>query len=296
MADTVLDPTHTATREIPALPVMTNVQTAIRVLEQAHEEHRASGVWAMFSGGDDSLATAIVTSQARGFAGCLHIDTGIGIPETQQFVIETCRRHGWPLKIYRAKHYGQNYEELAIAHGFPGPGAHWRMYVRLKERALRAFIREHKDTHRDRFVLSTGARLTESERRMGHVQQVRREGVKVWVNPIDTWSKADCHDVITAAGVPRNPVVELLHMSGECLCGCFAKPDELKEIALWYPHVAERIRALEQRVAVTKPRACQWGHRPQRERKRQPAARDSAGRRVGPLCQQCELRYDEDAA
>lgn len=267
------------------------IQQARRVLELAHLEHRSSGVWSMLSGGDDSLATAIVTSQSLGFRGCVHLDTGIGVQETREFVVETCKRQGWPLKVYRAKDYGQDYEALAMQYGFPGPAAHWQMYVRLKERALRAFIREHKTKHRDRLILSTGARLTESDRRMGHVQTVRREGVKVWVNPIDTWTKADCHDLIAAAGVPRNPVVELLHMSGECLCGCFAKPNELNEIALWYPQTAAHIRAIEAKVAAVHPRACVWGQRPKRERKRQPAKRDSAGRRVGPLCQQCELEY-----
>jgi 3'-phosphoadenosine 5'-phosphosulfate sulfotransferase (PAPS reductase)/FAD synthetase len=272
------------------------VQEARAVLEHAYLFHRASGVWSMFSGGDDSLATAIVTSQALGFRGCVHLDTGIGIPETREFVQETCRAQGWPLLVYRAKDYGQDYERLAVEYGFPGPAAHWRMYVRLKERALRAFIREHKTHRRDRIVLSTGARLTESERRMGHVQQVRREGVRVWANPIDTWTKSECHDLIAAAGIPRNPVVELLHMSGECLCGSFAKPNELNEIALWYPHVAARIRAIEEKVRFAHPRACMWGQAPKRERKRQPAQRNSAGRKVGPLCQQCELQFVRDGA
>lgn len=273
----------------------TKQDVAVELLESTAGEYLASGVWSLFSGGDDSLATALVTSQAIGFRGCLHIDTGIGIPETQQFVIETCRRQGWPLLIYRAKDYGQNYDALALRYGFPGPGSHFRMFIRLKERALDAFIREHKTRRCDRLILSTGARSTESERRMGHVQTVRRDGVKVWVNPLDTWSKRDCLDLIESAGVPRNPVVELLHMSGECLCGCFAKPGELKEIALWYPKTAERIRELERQVASSHPRACVWGRRPSRERKRQLAERTSTGRKVGPLCQQCELRLEVPA-
>ena len=39
-------------------------------------------------------------------------------------------------------------------------------------------------------------------------------------------------------------------MSGECLCGAYAKRGELDEIALWYPDVAARIRDLERRVAA----------------------------------------------
>ena len=270
---------------------MSRETVAVEFLNSVTAEHRASGVWSLFSGGDDSLATAIVTARSASFLGCLHIDTGIGIPETQQFVVETCRQQGWPLKIYRAKDQGQDYDDLALRFGFPGPGAHFRMYIRLKERALRAFMREHKTHRRDRLVLSTGARSKESKRRMGHVESVRREGAKVWTNAIARWSKADCHDTIAAAGVKRNPVVELLHMSGECLCGSFAEPGELKEIALWYPHVAARIEALQDRVRELKPNACIWGQAPKRERKRQPAQRDSAGRRVGPLCQQCELNF-----
>jgi 3'-phosphoadenosine 5'-phosphosulfate sulfotransferase (PAPS reductase)/FAD synthetase len=254
-------------------------------------EHSASGVWSLFSGGDDSLATAIVTSRAASFRGCLHIDTGIGIPETQEYVIEACRAQGWPLKIYRAKDCGQDYAALAVQFGFPGPAAHFRMYVRLKERALDAFIREHKTHWHDRIVLSTGARASESDRRMGHVERVRRDGAKLWANPLAHWSKLDCVDTIEAARIERNPVVLLLHKSGECLCGSFAQPNELNEIALWYPKIAEHIRSIEAAVKTAGQRACVWGQRPPRERKRQPATRDSAGRRVGPLCQQCELTF-----
>lgn len=264
------------------------VRDATAFLDAVSAEYGASAVWSMFSGGDDSLATAIVTAQAKQFRGCLHLDTGIGIPETQAFVIETCRQQGWPLRIYRAKECGQDYADLAVRYGFPGPAAHFRMYIRLKERPLNAFIRDHKTRWADRIVLSTGARVQESDRRMGHVERVRRDHVKVWANPIAEWSKFDCLDAIATAGIPRSPVVQLLHKSGECLCGSFAKPDELKEIACWYPAVAAQIHALEARVKAAGHDGV-WGARPVRHKKRQPARLDSAGRKVGPLCQQCEL-------
>lgn len=269
---------------------MTRELSAVASLDTTAAEYRASSVWALFSGGDDSLATAIVTARAAQFRGCLHIDTGIGIPETQQFVVETCQAQGWPLKIYRASDCGQHYAELAMQFGFPGPAMHYKMYQRLKERPLRAFIRATKTHRHDRLILSTGIRQNESQRRMGHTEPIRREGVKVWINPLYAWSKTDCHDTIAAAGIPRNPVVELLHMSGECLCGSFAKPDELKEIACWYPGVAERIHTLEARVKAAGHDGV-WGVRPVRRKKRQPARFNSAGRRVGPLCQQCEMDF-----
>ena len=265
---------------------------SVALLDESAERHQASGVWGLISGGNDSLANTLVTSQARMFRGCLHIDTGIGIDETREFVRETCRAQGWPLKVYRAADCGQDYDALAIRYGFPGPGQHFRMYIRLKERALNRFIREHKTHRHDRLVLSTGARSQESARRMGHVEPERREGVKVWVNPLHDWSKLECREYIESRGVPQNPVVALLHMSGECLCGAFAHPGELDEIALWYPQTAERIRDLETRVKEAgKP--CIWGVRPVRP-KQSGDVRDSAGRkRVSELCQQCELFTEE---
>lgn len=273
---------------------MTKLEDAIGLLDEQADRHRAVGVYALFSGGDDSLANTIVTTKAKHFRACVHLDTGIGIPETRAFVVETCRVQGWPLLVYRARDCGQDYDALARTYGFPGPASHFRMFVRLKERPLRAFIRGEKRHRLDRFVLSTGARSVESARRMGHVARVRREGVKVWVNPLHDWRKFECLDLIEASGIPRNPVVEYLHMSGECLCGSFAKPGELEEIALWYPETAARIRRLEQEVAAAGVAACKWGERPPKTA-RQSRVKDSAGRvrRVSELCQQCELRFDD---
>ena len=80
--------------------------------------------------------------------------------------------------------------------------------------------------------------------------------------------------------LPSNPVVDLLHMSGECLCGSFARPGELAEISLWYPRAAARIFELERRVleAGSPPRPWGW-------------TGDKMGTRA--LCQQCRLRDPE---
>ncbi len=256
-----------------------NPTPALDKINEAADRYKSSGVYAMLSGGDDSLTCALITTQAKLFRACVHLDTGIGIPETREYVRELCRQQGWPLKIYRAADQGQHYVEHCRAYGFPGPGQHWRMYTRLKERPLRAFVREHKQHRLDRLLLSTGARSQESQRRMGHVQPERRDGVKVWLNPIHDWSKSDCHVYIASRGVARNPVVELLHMSGECLCGAFAKPGELKEIALWYPHVAAEIRNIEGELQALHPNAAVWGQRPKGSR--------ATKRRDMPMCTNC---------
>lgn len=58
----------------------------------------------------------------------------------------------------------------------------------------------------------------------------------------------DCSEYMERHQIPRNPVKDLIHMSGECLCGAFAHKGELAEIELWYPDTAAEIRRIEARV------------------------------------------------
>lgn len=79
----------------------------------------------------------------------------------------------------------------------------------------------------------------------------------------------------------NNPVSEKLHMSGECLCGAFAKPDELEEIRFWFPEVAAEIDRLEAEVAAAGHREpfCRWGH-----------GQGKPTEKTGPLCTSCDIQ------
>ena len=80
-----------------------------------------------------------------------------------------------------------------------------------------------------------------------------------WVAPIPDFDHRDIHDYRDANGLPRNEVVEILHMSGECLCGAFSKPRELEWLEIFYPDVAGRIRDIEQRAHDAGMNSCHWG-------------------------------------
>ena len=67
------------------------------VLDRVFVEHQPIALYAMFSGGHDSLVAAHLAAQHPRFTACVHIDTGIGIEQTREFVHETCHRQGWPL-------------------------------------------------------------------------------------------------------------------------------------------------------------------------------------------------------
>lgn len=230
------------------------------ILNCAIDKYQPKKIFALLSGGHDSLtATAAAYSILENeIAGVIHIDTGIGIPETQQFVIDVCAANDWPLTIYRASENTKSdgspdpmiYDDIVIKNGFPGPAAHRIMYAKLKQRQIRRAVREHKEKFSDKIMFISGVRLAESTRRMGNVKEVYKDGAQVWVSPMLEFEDSDQSQLMKEWDMPRNPVKDKLCMSGECLCGAFAQKGELAELKIWYPQVAQRIENLQVRVAA----------------------------------------------
>lgn len=230
------------------------------ILNLAIDAYQPKKIFALFSGGHDSLTATAAAYSTLGdeIDAVVHIDTGIGIPETQQFVIEVCRENNWPLLIYRAtentKADGtpdpQIYEDIVVKHGFPGPAAHRLMYSKLKQRQIRRLVRDHKKERSDKIMLISGVRKAESARRMGTVKEVTVDGAQVWVSPMLNFTDTDQAELMKYWELPRNPVKDKLCMSGECLCGAFAQKGELSEIRIWYPDVAARIDSITAKVMV----------------------------------------------
>lgn len=78
-------------------------QQGLDLLEQSIRDHQPEQVWALFSGGHDSVVSTHLAAQHPRFSGVVHIDTGTGIGEAEEYVRELCDRFGWPLRIYRAR-------------------------------------------------------------------------------------------------------------------------------------------------------------------------------------------------
>jgi 3'-phosphoadenosine 5'-phosphosulfate sulfotransferase (PAPS reductase)/FAD synthetase len=205
------------------------------------------------------MCSTLVASKHPSFAGEIHVNTGIGVRETREYVRDTCEVFGWPLHELHPPDL--TYVQMVEQYGFPGPGSHLYAYSWLKERALRAFVASVKRDFKDRIGLVTGVRWAESKRRMGTVEPIQRNGAQVWMAPIAGWAATDRLAYMAANGAKPNPVVLNLHMSGECLCGAFAEPGELDFLAAWYPETAAEIRAIERQMAE-KGLPAKWGCRP----------------------------------
>jgi len=116
-------------------------QAARAVLQGAPPTDR---VYALVSGGHDSLtAMHVVYQSSVPLDGIIHIRTGIGVPETREFVQERADELGLEYHEVGTKHDGpgyhsehrrvhEEYVELVKKYGFPGPGAHLWMYWRYK--------------------------------------------------------------------------------------------------------------------------------------------------------------------
>lgn len=270
-------------------------------LDLVIQRFKPIAVFGLFSGGHDSFSATYIASQHPAFTAAVHINTGIGVAATREYVHETCATRRWKLLEYKASENvnakgesdPQIYADIVRKHGFPGPGSHGWMYQLLKERQLRRLERDFGATARrgkeQRVLYVSGCRNQESVRRMGNTEESHVDGRRVWSAPILDWDKCDTGDCLEYAGQPRSPVVDQIHKSGECLCGAFAKRDELAELSFWPITRAAyaEIVALEREVVPIHGRG--WGERPQRGGKRQM-------RMPGMLCWSCDKSDSEATA
>jgi 3'-phosphoadenosine 5'-phosphosulfate sulfotransferase (PAPS reductase)/FAD synthetase len=182
----------------------------------------------------------------------LYCKTGIGLAENFDYVLETCNKYGWHLHIEEPTF---TYEDIIKKMGFPGEQMHHAVMGYLKWHSIRRFERKHRDEH---IGFISGVRRKESKRRMNtHKTAIERPvGDKhlCFIKPIFDWSNKQVWDYINENGNVTCPVYNTLHLSGDCLCGCFAEPHESKLIAIFHPEMAQRIKALEERYGG------RWGY------------------------------------
>lgn len=230
--------------------------------------HKPVAIFALFSGGNGSLAATHWAM--NNVPGCqvAHINTGIGIKRTRAYVRETCDREGWPLTEIRAKEdCGQDYEEIVLKRGFPGPAAHRYMYIQLKERAIEELVRRNKRRRSsEKVMLLTGICHDDSQRRSGYGgKEITFNKSQMWVNAMYWAGSSWMHHYVNEVGIERNPVAYELGMSGECGCSAFATPGEL---AIWRrvcPAFGRRIDDLQERAKAAGVHHV-WEDRPPRER------------------------------
>lgn len=282
------------------------METPGQIIERAIAEYRPAHIFSLFSGGDDSLTvTHFAQSHLKqAISGVVHINTGIGLKETRQHVQSVCAQLDWKLIEYAAKDQGQDYEQIVLEHGFPGPSQHSIIYRRLKERAIEALTREHRGGY---VLLISGARQKESGRRMRLTEPVHRDkgGRRIWCAPFFnlTNDEVSAYRTSLLAHVPKNPAKEYLCMSGECLCGAFARKGELSQIEAFFPDTGRYLRDLQRRVRARgfpwdwDEAPPSWWSKMKDSQKSGQVDAFEAERidEIKMLCSSCQFRHEQDA-
>jgi 3'-phosphoadenosine 5'-phosphosulfate sulfotransferase (PAPS reductase)/FAD synthetase len=234
--------------------------TPHEILSKAIGLFNPVAVYVGFSGGDGSTSATHWMMQNAPGCEVFHSNTGIGLEATRQHVRDTCQAYGWKLHEIRAKEdCGQDYRDLCLRHGFPGPDGHQMMYSRLKERCVRLLVKRAKEGHhrRAKVMIASGICHDDSEVRMGYAgREINLVGSQLWINPLYWWTKEQREEYRANSGMPVNETAKALGMSGECGCGAFAQKGELARWRAVDPSFGEYIDALEQEVLE---RGFTWG-------------------------------------
>lgn len=280
MPDTVGGQPAKAETPPPARTLDEAITRSRDIICEALDQYPIVARQALVSGGNDSTVLLHLVREYLDTShddAVVHVNTGIGVPETNQYVRDLSA--GWNLPL-RELHPRDSYDDLVLGKviartgpnagkrpvwlGFPGPAGHSVMYRRLKDEPLmrnRAQIIGKQGRSRKVMYLA-GMRWGESQRRFRNAEEIDADGAIIWVSPIVHWTNAQMNEYRRRFDVPRNEVAAILHMSGECECGAYAKEDELEELGTWFPETAYRIRSLEKKAADLGIRNCKWGRKP----------------------------------
>jgi len=235
--------------------------TPDEVVEIAVNDWGRKEFYGLCSGGKDSVSVChwFSTNYPELFKGVLFVDTTIGLPDTKQFVIDLCKEQGWELHIRKPK---VTYKEWVMKYGFPTVRAHRYIMGYLKFHPMRQFIKDPIVTDG---CLISGVRRAESKRRMRTVKgPIHKEGRLYFCQPFLDKTRDWVFDYLHKNNLSISPVYDVLHYSGDCLCGAYADKGEIEMLKMFYPSMAKRLADLEAELLVhqnpTAMKYCHWGN------------------------------------
>ncbi len=218
------------------------------ILFELFNIHKRTDLYVLCSGGKDSICLAhyISTHHPDKFKGLIFIDTGVGIKKTEEWLKKYTKEMGWKLHIVSPDPYDV-YFARAKAQGFPGAGAHNITMMYLKYYPLRKFM--FSDPQRKyNGVCVSGTRKFESNRRGINTTAIDADGNLMFVSPFFTKTDEYVYKYLIENGLKRTPVHDILGMSGECMCGCYAGVGEREIIKDLDPSLEQKLSDAERHI------------------------------------------------
>ncbi len=206
-----------------------------------------------FSGGRDSALACYIAhlvARRRNWRFVLvHIDTTIGLEETEEYVRHYAKWLGVDLVILRPDY---TFEEYVARypywpHVYP-PWARW-CYHKLKRIPVERYLKQH---YRDGDLLVLGVRGDESAFRKREYNAVFTEKyykdakvkAKIWL-PLLYVDSETVDRLIKKFGIPESPVWELISSSGECFCLAGASEKPVMRAVCAFPKLRIRLMKID---------------------------------------------------
>jgi 3'-phosphoadenosine 5'-phosphosulfate sulfotransferase (PAPS reductase)/FAD synthetase len=212
-------------------------------------------VFAAVSGGDDSTVALHVANESPhiDLDGIVHLNTGIGVEKTTEYVENIADQLGLPCYVLgdeNTRRLDESYQYLCKKFGFPGanPIAHSQVQNNLKSKPFQRFVRSFDGG----VALISGVRKLESERRYQVLSDLSENGIKqikeiLWASPIVEFSDTGLDEYKKNHRIRENPVTAILNSSGECLCA-YEDRRRITTLKELFPRTAEKIIRLEWQV------------------------------------------------
>jgi len=230
-------------------------QSPTEIMDQAIKKYSLQKLYVLFSGGKDSVCVAhfIATNYPNQFAGCVFTNTGLSSAETRKFVLSYCKKMGWPLNMTWPS-VNETYYKIVIKHGFARQGNHRLVMGYIKYHSWYYFLRE-RILQGEKCCFISGVRKRESEirnkRRLFTKHPVDNQSrFELFVKPFLYKNASQLWEYYNEHDLEKTPVYSWLNKSGECLCGSFTEPWELKMLEKHDPRIFQSIKWLENQIQL----------------------------------------------
>ena len=234
----------------PTFSTDSPIEAGNDVLRQLQTTHDPDHVVVALSGGHDSTTTLkfALESPYVTVDEAVHMDTGIGLQMTADYVETICEQWGVDLTVLdenNARDSSESYPHLVRTFGFPGahPASHAGMWQNLKNKPRERYRQSLDGT----VAFISGVRKHESTTRYNNLPEsgIGEVGSTLWASPLIEFTKEDLEAYRDQHNIPRNDAYSILHASGECLCGAYEDRHNLPFIRTVEPETARQIDRLE---------------------------------------------------
>ena len=216
------------------------------IMEQAISVYGKENFYALYSGGRDSGLVVEWLSEHDYLKSIVHVNTGVAMQMTTDFVKDICQEKGWDLIVIEPKPK-YKFADICLEFGFPGPSFHRVVMGFLKFQPMRNFFMSLND---EKASFVSGIRQMESKRRAKNFTSPYNEDSNMWFTaPFYYYTNEEMYKMRITQNIKTSPAYETgVGISGDCLCGAYASYQEKAALKKADPHLATYIEWLEEGV------------------------------------------------